>query len=146
MLFDLPYTTWSLLGYAIVNLSKLALVRADGWNAQYARNILDMSDCMDTLVLRLSEAKAMLESSLEQAGSDSSSKGVSQFFVGLPSTLERVKNAHQAMYMADWSTTDQSLSSSSAGTAANLNASNLIMPSSMPILDFLDEDFWQYFM
>ena len=136
-LSDLPYTIWTLLGHAIVVLSKLSLFRTEGWDHAHLRRIIDVSECMDKLVQRFEEAKALAEAPL---GSNPLPRNVPQLFMMLPSTLQRVKTAHEAMYVAQ---TYQTSDSPSADTAARLANDDFGVLPPNSFFDFLDEDFWQ---
>lgn len=99
-LFDLPHTIWTILGYAIVVLSRLSLLRAAGWDPEHVRSVIDISESMDSLLRRLDEAKAFAGTPSGEIGQNMESQNVPQLFMMLPSKLHMVKAAHEAMWAA----------------------------------------------
>ncbi|OQV08214.1 Fungal specific transcription factor domain-containing protein [Cladophialophora immunda] len=142
-LFDLPHTIWTILGHAIVVLSKLSLLRAAGWDPEYVRSVLDVSECMDVLVRRLDKAKALTGTPSEQVGQDLATRDVPQFFLMLPSKLQMVKAAHEARWPAQTNSTDPNSCLTSAETGVVLTDDNFPMSPMMDLFEFFDEDFWQ---
>jgi len=143
--FHLPYTMWTLMGHAIVVLSRLSLFRAEGWDQEYIRSILDFSGVMDTLVRKLDEAKALAEKPSRPLGDNALPRVVLQPFSTLSTKLQWIKAAHEAKYAAQTSKSDQIPDLSSAETVVMPTDDEFAMPPTTPFFEFLDDNFWQQF-
>lgn len=137
--FDLPYTIWAAMGHAIVVLSKLCLINADGWDQAYVQTIIDFPTMIDTLAQKLDGAKVVAESSSEQIGPNVYTRDVSKSFAMFLATLHRCRAAHDK-YMA------QINRSVSLETTTEDSAKNLFVPDPIAFFEFLEEDFWNQFV
>ena len=144
-LFDLPYTTWTSLGHAIVVLSKLSLLQTTDWDHEYVQNVLNFSECMDKLVQTLDNAKASAESTMERDGQNWLPQNVPQLFSMLPGTLQRVKAVHEAMHAAQISASGQGLELPSAESGEIFTDDEFLVSSATSFSYFFNEDFWQHF-
>ena len=144
-LFDLPYTTWTSLGHAIVVLSKLSLLRTKDWDHAYMQNVLNFSECMDNLTRKLDNAKSLAESTMDRDGQILLPQDVPQLFSMLPGTLQRVKTVHEAMYAAQISASGEGLELHSVEVGGTFTDDDFLMPSATSFSDIFNEDFWQHF-
>lgn len=144
--FSLPYTIWTYLGHTLSVLSRLSLLRVEGWDQNYVRSVLDISECLDNLASRLDEAKAAVETLSGQISHNSLARDVPQPFLMLSSNLQRVKAAHEAKYTAQTTNeSDQSPDLSCAELIVMSTDDELVVPPTTSFFEFLDENFWQQF-
>nr|KAK5451282.1 hypothetical protein LTR18_001301 [Exophiala xenobiotica] len=143
--FDLPWSVWSLLGHAIVVLSRLSLLQAEGWDQEYVRRTINFSGTMDALAQQLDIARVLAESQSFQIGHNQLPRVVPQVFLTYSAKLRRVKASHEAKYMA------QSMNSHPMPDLPPMDALDIptdddfAMPYTTFFCDFLDESFWQQF-
>lgn len=136
-LVDLPYTSWTLLGHAIVVLSKLSLLQAEGWDEKHVQNVLDFPGCMDRLARRFEEAKALAGTKPGYVNHNVLPRHAPQLLLKLPSTLQRVKVAHEAMRVRKTTATSQTPEPSPM-----LSSDDFDVPLDTSFFEFLDEDYW----
>ncbi len=137
-LFNLPYTVWTLIEHAIVVLSRLSSLQAEGWDHDYVRSILDFAACMDMLSQRLDEATAGVDITSGQGDYNSVPRATSRLFSGL-------KAAHKAKSRSQAHQNEQTpgFDSSVSGTTPLFDEFDVQPASSF--FEFLDEEFWQQF-
>ena len=143
-LFDLPYTTLTLLSHVLVVLSKLTLLQTKDWDHAHAENVLNFTESMDRMVKKVNDAKALAESTVEGHTESSSPRTVPKLFSMLPQTLKRVKDVHNAMYTAQISSASQTLQLPSADFGATFTENEFPGLSAPPFSDFFIEDFYQH--
>jgi hypothetical protein len=141
--FDLPYAVWALLGHAIVVLSRLSLLKADGWDQEYVRKTIDFSATMDKLMRHLDAAKELAEShSWYQLP-----RVVPQLYLTFMEKLRRIKAAHEAKYKAQHANIIPRVTTipSPAQTIMMPTDDEIGMQCSPFFCDFLNDDFWDQF-
>ncbi|KAL9106603.1 MAG: hypothetical protein Q9227_008386 [Pyrenula ochraceoflavens] len=143
--FNLPYTVWSLLGHVLVVLSRLSLLRLEGWDHNYIRGVLDLSMCVDALARRRDAAQLAVETSTAPSPSQ---RDQSKPFMFLSGNLQKIKAAHEAKYAARaheiTSQYGSNLSCNEAESDPAFPIDHFALPSAS-FLEFLDENFWQQF-
>ena len=143
--FDLPWSIWSLLGHAIVILSRLSLLRAEGWDQEYVRRTINFSGTMDALARQLDIARVLAESQSFQIGRNQLPRVVPQLFLTFSAKLRRVKAAHEAKYMAQAMNSHPIPDPHPTDALVIPTDDDFAMPSTTFFCDFLDESFWQQF-
>ncbi|KAK5023578.1 hypothetical protein LTS07_009086 [Exophiala sideris] len=143
--FDLPWSFWSLLGHAIVVLSKLSLLRFEEWDQEYVRRTMDFCGAMDALQQQLDTAKDWIESQSSQNGHDRSPRVIPQLYSTFSAKLKRVKIAHEAKSTAQPMNVHLTSDSSSSDTLTIPTDDTFGSPSATFFGDFLHESLWEHF-
>lgn len=136
---------WSLLGHAIVVLSKLSLLRLEGWDQEYVRKIVDFSATMDALSRQLDAAKELAESQSFPSGHGRLTRVVPQLFSTFSAKLKRVKAAHEAKYMGQKINANSTSDTLPTGTPTVPTDEEFAIPSASFFSDFLQDSFWEQF-
>lgn len=143
-LFDIPYTTLTLLSHAIVVLSKLSLLRTKDWDHAYAQNILDFAKSMDRLKQKVNDAKALADNSTEEDKQNSFIPTIPRLFSMLPDTLQKVKVVHEAMYAAQISSLGPGLQLPFAELGGTFTEDDFLRISAPSFSNVFLDDFWQH--
>jgi hypothetical protein len=144
--YDIPYTTWALVGHAIVVLSRLSLCRAEGWNKEYNRSIVDFSAVVDALVQKFEVQRNPITGEREETGTGSSGRAVPpQVFLMVSTKLQHIKAAQEAKYATQVDDFDQTSGALGPNPTTSFVDDELGMPPSTSFFDLLDENFWQQF-
>jgi hypothetical protein len=144
--FDLPYAVWSLLGHATVVLSRLSLLKAEGWDQSYVRSTIDFSATMDRLMQHLDAARALAENQPRETDNCSLPRVVPQLYSAFTNKLRRIKAAHEAKYIAQLTkTTTNVWSEGTIPMPTDDEFTNMAAATTTFFCDFLDENFWQQF-
>lgn len=143
-LFDVSYTTLTLLGHALVVLSKLCLLQTKTWDHTYTQDVLDFAESMDELIQKVNDATALVENTVEGDNGGSVPQEFPKFFSMLPATLRKIKFAHASMYAAQMSSSSQILQQPSAESDGSFMEDHLLTVPGPSFSDFFIEDFWQH--
>ncbi|KAI1620278.1 hypothetical protein EDD37DRAFT_697816 [Exophiala viscosa] len=140
--FDLPWSVWSLLGHAIVVLSKLSLLKFEGWDREHVSKTMDFSETMDALQQQLDTAKAWVENQSTKHGHDQFTRVVPQLYSAFSAKLKRVKASHEAKLAQTMIACPMS---DLADTLAIPADDDFAIPSTTFFGDFLHESLWEHF-
>ncbi|KAK5452023.1 hypothetical protein LTS15_007746 [Exophiala xenobiotica] len=144
--FDFTYFQWSLMGHASVVLAKLCLFSGEGWDSNYARDTFDFCATVDTVMIKMNEAKTLAEHSAVQLPRDPNTLpwGVPQMFQDFTPRLQQWKELHK--YKAAQILQGQQpqvLSSVVADDLPSVTAHDeFLFPGGSSLVDFLDDSFW----
>lgn len=143
-LFDIPYTTLTFLSHTIVVLSKLSLLRTKDWDHTSTQNVLSFAESMDRVIQKVNDAKALAENSVERDKENSPFHMVPKLFLMLPDTLEKVKAVHEAMCVAQPSSSGETVLSPSAEFGGIFTEDDFLRMSGPSFSNFFIEDFWPH--
>ena len=143
--FDLPYSTWSLLGHAIVILSRLSLCMAEGWDHELNQNLIDFPGMMDILGQKIQAVIEFVKTGRNQLGPSPLVRIVPDLFLAIPAKLQHVKNCHESKYAAQFGLLDRHQNLQSVETSILPMDVDLEHYSVPPFFEFLQEDFWSHF-
>lgn len=144
-LFDISYTTLTLLSHVIVVLSKLCLLRTKDWDHSYARGVLSFADAVDRLIQKVNDAKALAGSTIEGDSETPLLQTVPILFLKLPHILQKVRTVYDAMCAAQASSSSQEPQLPHTGFSGTFTEYELLAMSGSSFSDFFAEDFWQQF-
>lgn len=144
-LFDLPYTTLTFLGHAVVVLSKLSLLRTKDWDDARVQNVVDFSGTIGRLIQKIHDAKAVAKSAAERDGREFSPQNVPKMFRMLPDTLRKVEAVHEAMNAAQLRSSSQGPQSPSAEFVGAFTEDEFLTMSAQSFPDVFNDGFWQQY-
>lgn len=140
--YDIPYTTWAVVGHAIVVLSRLSLCKVEGWNKEYNRSIIDFSVVVDALAQKFEVQRSSITGEREETGTDPSHQAAPpQIFLMVSNKLRLMKAAQEAKYAAQINDFGQTSGTPGLNPATKFVDDELGMPPSTSFFDLLDDSF-----
>lgn len=144
--YNIPYTTWTVVGHAIVVLSRLSLCKAEGWNKDYNRGIVDFATMVDALIQKFEVDRDSITSEGEEPRINLPEGGVPpQVFLMISTKLRHIKDAQEAKYAAQIEDLGETSGSFCPNLTTTFMADELGLPPSTALFDFFDENFWPQF-
>lgn len=144
--YNIPYTTWSVVGHAIVVLSRLSLYKASGWNEDYNRSSIDFATIVDALIHKFELERNHLWIEDGDMGGTSPKGGVPpQVFLMLSAKLQNIKAAQEAKYAAQIEDLGETIGSFCPNPATAFMGDDLGLTPSTALFDFFDDNLWPQF-
>lgn len=148
---NMPYLTWTQMGHAMVILSKLSVLRMDGWDLGYVQSVLDFPVVIDSVLVRFEEARSAMELAIREArgigggdgGADAVVRDIPEILSNFAPKFQLMKEVHEierAALLTEPGDPTGGPTLTRFGNDDDLNGF-----SSPALFDFLDESFWQPF-
>ena len=139
--YHLTYFMWAMMGHMSVVLSKLCLFEGDGWDPDYARSTFNFLEMVETVQMKVREAKEAADKSVLQASRDrvSLAFGFPELFLNFEARLQQWKEVHLHKLQAQAAVPPPSGTDISMATALG---DDFLAPGANSLFDFLDNEYW----
>ncbi|KIW86764.1 uncharacterized protein Z519_12550 [Cladophialophora bantiana CBS 173.52] len=144
--FDIPYSTFTIVGHLYVVLSKLSLCLHDGWDQNYVGTYLSFSDVLDHLSKTVEEARELVLRDNQEADSTPSNtlpRSVPLVWMTVTAKIQDLKAVHEARKAEQTRRFQPENPTSDLGVELPGLPNECAMPDTLSFFEFLDEPIWQ---